>query len=100
MHIVNKRAFITMARMVCFPKTHIGADFEETEGYRSMVRETMWELLDAQYMVELILRHNGIKIVPLKTSKKGWNMPEVKGLWYDPGEETIEVPRLCDRYLA
>lgn len=89
-----------MARMVCFPKSHLGADFENNDTFRSMIRETTWELGEAQYIVNLILRHNGIKIVLLRTSKEGWNMPEVKGLWYDPGEETIEVPRLCNRYIA
>ena len=85
--------------MVSFSSTHLGADFVDPHAYSLFLRETMWELAEAQYIVDIILRYNRIKILPLQpTQRHGWDMPEVKGLWYDPGEETIVVPDLSERY--
>ena len=99
MILVNRRAFLSMARMITFPWTHLAADFENSK-VPSFLTETLWEILEARKVINLILVHNGIKISPVSSSQtEGWVISGVEGQWDIPGDETITIPALSGRYL-
>ena len=82
-----------------FPNTHRSVDAEDPRKPETGLRETAWELAEAQYIIQLILNHCGIRIVPTKASEsQGWDLLEVTGVWYSPGEKTISIPDIKRRY--
>ena len=80
-----------------FPGTHLGADTEEQSSLT--LRESQWELLEAQTIIQLILRQNGCKILPVQGNETtGWEIDDIHGAWQFPDRSTILVPDLTGRY--
>ena len=86
-----------MARMVMFVNKYKGADAELAAS--KPLPETLAEIREAQRIVNIILKYNGIKITPVKASEdQGWNIPDVTDVWYAAGDETIDIPNLSERF--
>ena len=97
---VNKRAFVSTARMIMFPLSHLGADTDYSNSH-NFLQETLWEISEAQKVINLILLHNGLKIFPVKGDEvDGWELPDVQGRWDMPGDEVIIIPALSCRYRS